>query len=145
MSNSTFEWSWDNSPIMLPLKFENREWNAIHIAFFLAEYSGSTVNIMHVNSVIDSSEENEKFLNKLDHIATDLKVKYNVHCIGEKSVEPSITEIAHAIISESEKLGSQVIVMEHADIQEDWYQLMITEKWWDGVRKLVPLDWIRHV
>ncbi len=111
MSNSTFEWSWDNSPIMLPLKFENREWNAIHIAFFLAEYSGSTVNIMHVNSVTDSSEENEKFLNKLDHIATDLKVKYNVQCIGEQSVEPSITEIAHTIISESEKLGSQVIVM----------------------------------
>ena len=50
------------------------------------------------------------------------------------------------LISEKVKdAGFQVIVMEHADIQEDWYQLMITEKWWDGVKKLVPLDWIRNV
>ncbi|MGE4495688.1 MAG: DUF3732 domain-containing protein [Methanosarcina sp.] len=36
----------------------------------------------------------------------------------------------------------QVIIMEHADIQEKWYQEMIVEKWWDGVKKLVPLEWI---
>jgi len=35
--------------------------------------------------------------------------------------------------------------MEHADIQEDWYQMMIAEKWWDGVKKLVPLDWMNGV
>ena len=38
----------------------------------------------------------------------------------------------------------QVIITDHADIQEKWYQEMITEKWWDGVKKLVPLEWIEQ-
>lgn len=37
----------------------------------------------------------------------------------------------------------QVIITEHADIQDSWYQNMITEKWWDGVAKLVPASWIQ--
>ncbi len=36
----------------------------------------------------------------------------------------------------------QVIITDHADIQKEWYQNMVAEKWWDGVKKLVPLDWI---
>jgi hypothetical protein len=36
----------------------------------------------------------------------------------------------------------QVIVTEHADIHEDWYQELVRENWWDGLKKLVPLDWI---
>jgi len=38
--------------------------------------------------------------------------------------------------------GFQVIITEHADIQEDWYQEMVHHKWWDGKTKLVPLEWI---
>ena len=38
--------------------------------------------------------------------------------------------------------GFQVIITEHADIRENWYQEMVTEKWWDGTTKLVPLTWI---
>lgn len=36
----------------------------------------------------------------------------------------------------------QVIVTEHADIRENWYQALIREKWWDGKQKLVPVEWI---
>jgi len=38
--------------------------------------------------------------------------------------------------------GFQVVITEHADIQGSWYQNMITEKWWDGITKLVPINWI---
>lgn len=38
--------------------------------------------------------------------------------------------------------GFQVIITEHADIQEKWYQEMVRHKWWDGTTKLVPLEWI---
>ena len=38
--------------------------------------------------------------------------------------------------------GFQVIITEHADIQESWYQEMVREKWWDEITKLVPLEWI---
>jgi hypothetical protein len=57
----------------------------------------------------------------------------------------SVMRMFRLISDEVKDAGFQVIIMEHADIQEDWYQLMIAEKWWDGVRKLVPLDWIRNV
>lgn len=36
--------------------------------------------------------------------------------------------------------GFQVIVTEHADINEDWYQNSIRERWRGGL-KLVPEDW----
>ena len=29
-------------------------------------------------------------------------------------------------------------------VTPDWFQEMVVEKWWDGKRKLVPLDWIRE-
>jgi energy-converting hydrogenase A subunit M len=36
----------------------------------------------------------------------------------------------------------QVIVTEHADIAEDWYQQAVVHRWRSGV-KLVPDDWPR--
>lgn len=38
--------------------------------------------------------------------------------------------------------GLQVIVTEHADINEDWYQAAVVERWRGGL-KLVPDDWPR--
>jgi hypothetical protein len=38
--------------------------------------------------------------------------------------------------------GLQVIITEHADIKEDWYQSAIIERWRGGA-KLVPEDWPR--
>ena len=34
----------------------------------------------------------------------------------------------------------QVLVVDHADIDESYFQNAIVEKWWDGT-KLVPMDW----
>lgn len=42
----------------------------------------------------------------------------------------------------SKELNIQVVIMEHADIQQDWFQEMVTEKWWDGQKKLVPIEWL---
>lgn len=39
--------------------------------------------------------------------------------------------------------GLQVIVTEHADIDRDWYQTAIVERWRGG-RRLVPEDWPRN-
>ena len=36
----------------------------------------------------------------------------------------------------------QVIVTEHADIDESWYQTAVVERWRGGL-KLVPDDWPR--
>lgn len=45
---------------------------------------------------------------------------------------------------EAEEVGLQIVIMEHADIQQDWFQEMITEEWWDGVKKFVPIEWINN-
>lgn len=37
----------------------------------------------------------------------------------------------------------QIIITEHADIAEDWYQAAIVERWRDG-NKLIPSDWIAN-
>lgn len=39
--------------------------------------------------------------------------------------------------------GFQVIVTEHADLNEDWYQAAVSERWRGGL-KLVPEDWPRQ-
>ncbi len=52
----------------------------------------------------------------------------------------SVINMFRLIAEETNKF--QVIITEHADIQEDWYQNMICEKWWDGRKKLVPMEWI---
>ncbi len=36
----------------------------------------------------------------------------------------------------------QIIVVDHADIQEDYFQDSVIEKWWDKGDGLIPLDWI---
>ncbi|WP_425648317.1 DUF3732 domain-containing protein [Acidithiobacillus ferruginosus] len=38
--------------------------------------------------------------------------------------------------------GFQVIVTEHADINEEWYQGAVVERWRGG-QKFVPEDWPR--
>lgn len=39
--------------------------------------------------------------------------------------------------------GLQVVITEHADINEDWYQASVVERWRGGL-KLVPEDWPRN-
>ena len=36
--------------------------------------------------------------------------------------------------------GFQVVITEHADINEDWYQGAVVERWRGGL-KLIPDDW----
>jgi hypothetical protein len=44
---------------------------------------------------------------------------------------------------QSASSGFQVIITEHADIDEDWFQSAVVERWRSGL-KLVPEDWPRH-
>ena len=54
----------------------------------------------------------------------------------------SVNQLFHLISDKVKDAGFQVIILEHADIQQEWYQEMIREKWWDEKTKLVPLSWI---
>lgn len=37
--------------------------------------------------------------------------------------------------------GLQVIITEHADVTEGWYQAAVVERWRNGVA-LIPADWL---
>lgn len=52
----------------------------------------------------------------------------------------SVIRMFKLIVEETKNF--QVIVTEHADIREDWYQALVRENWWDGNQKLVPVEWI---
>lgn len=54
----------------------------------------------------------------------------------------SVIKMFKMIKQKAEEAGIQVVIMEHADIQQDWFQEMVIEKWWDGKTKLVPFEWI---
>ncbi|MBI2185001.1 MAG: universal stress protein [Thaumarchaeota archaeon] len=108
---SKIEWSWDDSPILMPLAFESREWNAVYIAFFLAEYSGSQIYMIHVKSVNEDQDKVKTFLNRIEAFASALKVKYTVTEIDTGRKEPSVSDIAKEIVSASERLDCQAIIM----------------------------------
>lgn len=38
----------------------------------------------------------------------------------------------------------QVIIVDHADINEDYFQKAIVEKWWDDGQSLIPPSWIQQ-
>ena len=59
-------------------------------------------------------------------VARMLKLVFEVVATAESSAHP----------------GMQVIITEHADINEDWFQGAIAERWRQG-RKFVPEDWPR--
>jgi len=56
----------------------------------------------------------------------------------------AVTRMFRLIYDVVEELGAkfQVIVTEHADIKEDWYQAAVVERWRGG-KKLVPDEWPR--
>ena len=52
----------------------------------------------------------------------------------------SVIKMFQLVIAETHNF--QVVITEHADIQEDWFQNLVREKWWDGKTKLIPMDWL---
>ncbi len=56
----------------------------------------------------------------------------------------AVERMFYLILEKVKDSEFQVIITEHADILEKWYQEMVAEKWWDGVKKLVPLEWIKQ-
>ncbi len=62
--------------------------------------------------------------------------------VKQNSDRESVMRMFQLIVDKVKNAGFQVIILEHADIQQDWYQELIVENWWDGDNKLVPQSWI---
>ncbi len=108
---ATVEWSWSDAPLVLPLTYSPREWNAVFIAFYMAEYSGSKVYITHVLEGEEVHEHEEHLKEEIERLAKELSVKYEYVPVTPSSRPPGVEEIARAIASTAEEKDAQAIVM----------------------------------
>ena len=105
------EWSWSDAPLVLPLAYQPREWDAIYIAFYLAEYSGSKVYVTHVLEGKEDHQYEAKLKTDLDALSKSLSVKYEFVEVLPTSQPPGVEEIAGAIIRTAKERSAQAIVM----------------------------------
>lgn len=108
---ATVEWSWSDAPLVLPLAYSPREWNAVFIAFYIAECSGSKVYVTHVLEGEEVHEHEEQLKVEIERLARELSVKYEYVQVTPSSQPPSVEEIAKAIASTAEDKDAQAIVM----------------------------------
>ncbi len=105
------EWSWGNSPILLPLAYEHREWNSINTAFYLAEYSGSKVIAFHVKTELSDKSIREKTLKSIDEFATCFNVNYEIKETQTLVSSKDIAKISDKIAIAAKEYKCQAVVM----------------------------------
>lgn len=109
--DAAVEWSWSDAPLVLPLAYQPREWNAIYIAFYLAEYSGSKVYVTHVLEGKEDHEFEAKLKRDIDNLSSSLSVRYEFLEVVPTSQPPGVEEIAGALIQTVKEKKAQAIVM----------------------------------
>ncbi|MCP8322481.1 MAG: universal stress protein [archaeon] len=105
------DWGWSNSPILLPLAYEHREWNSIYSAFITAEYSGSKVIAFHVKTEVDDKVIREKSLKSIDDFASCFNVNYEIKETRDLVPSKDIAKISDSIASAAKDYECQAIVM----------------------------------
>lgn len=105
------EWSWSDAPLILPLAYQPREWNAVFIAFYIAEYSGSKVYVTHVLEGEEDHAFEEKLKSDVENLASSLSVSYEFVEVKPSSQPPGVEEIAKALVDTARDKKAQAIVM----------------------------------
>ena len=105
------EWSWSDAPLVLPLAYQPREWNAVYIAFYIAEYSGSRVFVTHVLEGEEDHAFEKKLKGDIDQLARSLSVKYEFVEVRPSSQPPGVEDIAGAIVRTASERKAQAVVM----------------------------------
>lgn len=105
------EWSWSDAPLVLPLAYNPREWNAVFIAFYIAEYSGSKVCVTHVLEGQENHSFEAKLKADIDSLAKSLSVKYELVEVKPSSQPPRVEDVARALVGTATEKRAQAIVM----------------------------------
>ena len=105
------EWSWSDAPVILPLAYQPREWNAVYIAFYIAEYSGSKVFVTHVLEGAEDHAFERKLKADIESLAHSLAVKYEFVEVRPSHQPPGVEEVARALVQTATEKGAQAVVM----------------------------------
>jgi nucleotide-binding universal stress UspA family protein len=108
---ASVEWSWSDAPVVLPLAYQPREWNAVYIAFYIAEYSGSKVYVTHVLEGQEDHEAEGRLKKDIAELASALSVKYEYLEATPRSQPPGVEEVAEALVRTARQTKAQAIVM----------------------------------
>lgn len=120
----------ENGPISLEKMGSGENWVSLHLITHLVLHRWFVKKNLPVPQFIFFDQPTQAYF-------PPEVAEYIVKNTDKESVE----RMFHLISDKVEDSEFQVIIMEHADIPTEWYQKMVAEKWWDGINKLVPLEW----
>ncbi len=109
--DQTIEWSWSDAPIILPVAFQPREWNAVYIAFYLAEYSGSRVIVTHVLEGVEDHAFEEQFKRDIEVLSKEVSVRFEYANVEPALRPPGVEEVARCIVKTADENNAEAIVM----------------------------------
>ena len=125
----------DEGPIPMPKMGSGETWVGLHLVTHLALHNWFFKKQRPVPQFLFLDQPSQAYFPP-DTSAETVRDEIEVTNPDRQSV----IRMFKLIVEETKNF--QVIVTEHADIREDWYQALVRENWWDGTLKLVPIEWI---
>ena len=125
----------DEGPIPMPKMGSGETWVGLHLVTHLALHNWFFKKRRPVPQFLFLDQPSQAYFPP-DTSAETVRDEIEVTNPDRQSV----IRMFKLIVEETKNF--QVIVTEHADIREDWYQALVRENWWDGTLKLVPIEWI---
>lgn len=125
----------DEGPIPMPKMGSGETWVGLHLVTHLALHNWFFKKQRPVPQFLFLDQPSQAYFPP-DTSAETVRDEIEVTNPDRQSV----IRMFKLIVEETKNF--QVIVTEHADIREDWYQALVRENWWAGTLKLVPIEWI---
>jgi nucleotide-binding universal stress UspA family protein len=102
------ELGWEQGRILLPVSYTFYELNAVYIAFYISECSGSPITVFHVK--VPDERQQPTLLDDIHDFAARLRLKYEVK---EKTLDGKFSHkaVASCIIEEANKMEYDCVVM----------------------------------
>lgn len=125
----------NDGPIPMPKMGSGETWVGLHLITHLALHSWFYKKQRPVPQFLFLDQPSQAYF---PPDTSDETIRKKTETINPD--RQSVIRMFKLIVDEAKNF--QVIVTEHANILEEWYQVLIRENWWDGVQKLVPIEWI---
>lgn len=129
----------ENGPVPMSRMGSGENWVGYHLIAYLTLHSWFSNRDRPVPRFVFLDQPSQVYFPPEREVAAEMSV-------GDLSEDDrsAVKRMFQYVFSSVQTAGAnfQVIVTEHADIDEDWFQSAVVERWRGGL-KLVPEDWPR--